>query len=80
MPDLDLLIEAKGSVTRENMRMALGQLIDYNRFVRAEYRAVLVPSRPRPDLIELAETAGQAIIWPQGTGYKCSTAGLLPSA
>lgn len=35
VPDLDLLIEAKGSVTRENLRMALGQLLDYNRFVRA---------------------------------------------
>ncbi|MER6732571.1 restriction endonuclease [Streptomyces puniciscabiei] len=80
VPDLDLLIEAKGSVTRENMRMAVGQLIDYNRFVRAKYRAVLVPSKPRADLIELAETAGQAIIWPQGNGYKCSAADLLPHA
>ncbi|WP_217243293.1 restriction endonuclease [Streptomyces sp. AC555_RSS877] len=80
VPDLDVLIEAKGSVTRENMRMALGQLLDYNRFVRAKYQAVLVPSMPRPDLIELAKTAGQAIIWPQGNGYKCSDADLLPSA
>ncbi|MDQ0831545.1 hypothetical protein QF032_003389 [Streptomyces achromogenes] len=79
VPDLDLLIEAKGSVTRENMRMALGQLLDYNRFVRAKYQAVLVPSKPRPDLAELAKAAGQAIIWPQGNGYKCSDADLLPS-
>ncbi|KUL69967.1 MULTISPECIES: hypothetical protein [unclassified Streptomyces] len=78
--DLDVLIEAKGSVTRENMRMALGQLIDYNRFVRAKYQAVLVPSKPRPDLIELANAAGQAIIWPQGNGYKCSDADLLAHA
>ncbi|MEU1801801.1 restriction endonuclease [Streptomyces sp. NPDC019937] len=80
VPDLDLLIEAKGSVTRENMRMALGQLLDYNRFVRAKYQAVLVPSRPRADLIELATAAGQAVIWPHGSGYKCSQADLLPSA
>ncbi|MFG3130709.1 restriction endonuclease [Streptomyces tendae] len=78
VPDLDVLIEAKGSVTRENMRMALGQLIDYNRFVGAKYQAVLVPSKPRPDLIMLANAAGQAIIWPQGNGYKCSDADLLP--
>lgn len=78
VPDLDLLIEAKGSVTRENMRMALGQLIDYNRFVRAKYRAVLVPSKPRPDLAELAKSAGQAVIWPEGKGYKCSEVDLLP--
>jgi hypothetical protein len=80
VPDLDVLIEAKGSVTRENMRMALGQLIDYNRFVRARHQAVLVPSKPRADLIELANAAGQAIIWPHGNGYKCSDADLLPHA
>ncbi|MFF5405309.1 restriction endonuclease [Streptomyces misionensis] len=80
VPDLDVLIEAKGSVTRENMRMALGQLIDYNRFVRARYQAILVPSRPRADLLELANAAGQAVIWPQGNGYKCSDADLLPHA
>ncbi|WP_030857255.1 hypothetical protein [Streptomyces sp. NRRL S-37] len=80
VPDLDLLIEAKGSVTRENMRMALGQLLDYNRFVRAKYRAVLVPSKPRADLIGLAETAGQSIIWPEGKSYKCSRPDLLPQA
>lgn len=80
VPDLDVLIEAKGSVTRENMRMALGQLIDYNRFVRARYQAVLVPSKPRADLIQLANAAGQAIIWPHGNGYKCSDADLLPHA
>ncbi|MFJ3400851.1 restriction endonuclease [Streptomyces microflavus] len=79
VPDLDLLIEAKGSVTRENMRMALGQLLDYNRFVRAEYQAVLVPSKPRADLLELAKAARQAIIWPHGRGYKCSEADLLPT-
>lgn len=78
VPDLDLLIEAKGSVTRENVRMALGQLIDYNRFVRAKNRAVLVPSKPRPDLVELVEAAGHLIIWPEGNGYACSDANLLP--
>ncbi|MCL3992947.1 restriction endonuclease [Streptomyces lavenduligriseus] len=80
VPDLDLLIEAKGSVTRENMRMALGQLIDYNRFVGAKHQAILVPSKPRPDLIELVRAAGQVIIWPEGNGYKCSDAHLLPHA
>ncbi|MYR41587.1 restriction endonuclease [Streptomyces sp. SID5910] len=80
VPDLDLLIEAKGSVTRENVRMALGQLIDYNRFVDAKYRAILVPSNPRPDLKDLVKAAGQVIIWPEGNGYKCSDASLLPHA
>lgn len=80
VPDLDLLIEAKGSVTRENVRMALGQLIDYNRFVGAKYQAILVPSKPRPDLIELAKAAGQVFIWPEENGYRCSDPSRLPHA
>ncbi|MFE2532561.1 hypothetical protein [Streptomyces sp. NPDC059371] len=31
--ELGLLAEAKGSVTRENVQMAIGQLADYSRFV-----------------------------------------------
>src|SRR5262245_39269701 len=32
-PQLRLIIEAKGTVTRDALRMALGQLLDYRRFV-----------------------------------------------
>ncbi|MGA5360643.1 restriction endonuclease [Streptomyces purpurascens] len=77
VPDLRLLIEAKGSVTRESLRMAVGQLIDYNRFVGARRSAVLVPSRPRADLVKLVETAGQSIIWPEGKKYECTDPDLL---
>ncbi|MFC9243228.1 restriction endonuclease [Streptomyces sp. NPDC057136] len=78
VPDLGLLVEAKGSVTRENMRMAIGQLADYNRFVNASYTGVLVPSKPREDLLQLFRSLDQAVIWPQGKGFKCSDARLLP--
>jgi hypothetical protein len=78
VPDLDLLIEAKGSVTRENIRMAVGQLIDYNRFVGAKHVAILVPSEPRPDLRQLAEAAALAIIWPRGKSWTSSNNRLLP--
>jgi hypothetical protein len=78
VPDLDLLIEAKGSVTRENIRMAVGQLIDYNRFVDAEHVAILVPSEPRADLKRLAAAANLAIIYPRGRGWTSSDNDLLP--
>lgn len=40
------LIEAKAPVTRESIRMAIGELADYRRFVKPKYVSVLLPSRP----------------------------------
>jgi hypothetical protein len=57
------LIEAKGSVTREAIRMAIGQLADYGRFHTDFKRGVLLPERPRKDLEELLESQGIAVIW-----------------
>ncbi|MFF5314334.1 restriction endonuclease [Streptomyces massasporeus] len=78
VPDLGLLIEAKGSVTRENVRMAIGQLADYSRFLDAPRRAILVPSEPRKDLLDLVTSRGEDFIWPQGKGYFCTDPKLLP--
>ncbi|MFE9372008.1 restriction endonuclease [Streptomyces sp. NPDC006711] len=67
-----LLIEAKATVTREAIRMAIGQLFDYRRFVTPTPDiALLLPSQPRPDLLKLchaAEVAAQ-VIWPEGDTY-----------
>ncbi|MGJ6969250.1 restriction endonuclease [Streptosporangium sp. G11] len=72
--NLKLLVEAKGSVTRENLRMAIGQLADYGRFLPDATRAILLPTRPaRQDLIELAHDQGIVIIWPEGEGYSSSS-------
>jgi hypothetical protein len=61
------LIEAKGTGTRNAVRMAIGQLADYRRFVDLAPRvAVLLPSRPRPDLEALLTTQSVAAIWPEG--------------
>lgn len=59
------LIEAKGSVTRDRLRLAVGQLLDYGRFAGAENHAVLVPSRPRPDLVSYLHHAGVTVIFPE---------------
>ncbi|MFF9196914.1 restriction endonuclease [Streptomyces sp. NPDC014779] len=75
---LGLLLEGKGSVTRENVRMAIGQLADYGRFVDHSARAILLPSKPRSDLIDLAHSQGCVVIWPEGKGYAATDTGLLP--
>ncbi|MEW5539099.1 restriction endonuclease [Streptomyces cyaneofuscatus] len=75
---LGLLIEAKGSVTRENIRMAIGQLADYSRFVDHTIRAILLPSEPREDLLALAKTQDCAVIWPEGKGFTSTNPNALP--
>jgi hypothetical protein len=63
------LIEAKGGVTRDQLRHAVGQLLDYGRFVEAMSRSVLVPTRPRPDLLAYLRAAGINIIYPDAEGW-----------
>jgi hypothetical protein len=64
------LFEAKGSVERGAIRMAIGQLVDYGRFVKPPpRRAVLLPSRPREDLCELLRHAGVELVWQEGKGF-----------
>ncbi|MCZ4095989.1 restriction endonuclease [Streptomyces sp. H39-C1] len=75
---LGLLVEAKGSVTRENVRMAIGQLADYGRFVDHTIRAILLPSKPRQDLLDLAESQGCAVMWPEKKGYGTTKPAVLP--
>jgi hypothetical protein len=65
------LIEAKGSVERGAVRMAIGQLADYSRFVNggAKELAVLLPSPPRQDLLELLKSQGITSIWPANGAF-----------
>jgi len=60
------LVEAKGSVTRDYLRQAVGQLLDYGRFANAASHAVLVPSRPRPDLLAYLLAADVTAVYPDG--------------
>lgn len=63
------VIEAKGTIARPAIRMAIGQLADYVRLVEpAPDRAILVPQQPRPDLLRLADSQSVAVIWPNRTG------------
>ncbi len=77
------LVEAKGSVERNSIRMAIGQLADYKRFVdegKPQHLAVLLPSQPRPDLRELLASQSIELIHPSDGGFEDSTGGTLLSS
>jgi hypothetical protein len=68
--DLNLLVEAKGTGERGSVRMAIGQLADYRRFVDPTPNcAVLLPQRPRPDLLALLDAEGIVAIWQEDSGF-----------
>jgi hypothetical protein len=74
------LVEAKGTVERNSIRMAIGQLADYKRFVQGgqpNHLAVLLPSQPRPDLRQLLASQGIELIYPEDEGFNDSTGGFL---
>ncbi|HWC49765.1 MAG TPA: hypothetical protein VG448_12865 [Solirubrobacterales bacterium] len=63
------VVEAKGSVSRGAIRMAIGQLVDYSRLIDpAPAKVILVPEEPRRDLLDLAESADIGVTWPDGDG------------
>lgn len=57
------LIEAKGEITRDSIRMAIGQLADYGRFLEPSRSAVLLPERPPRDLEDLLGSAEIGVVW-----------------
>jgi hypothetical protein len=67
----DELVEAKADCARESVRMAIGQLADYRRFVN-EHAAckVLLPTEPSEDLIDLLTREGIGILVPDGAGFR----------
>lgn len=68
------VIEAKGSVSRAAVRMAIGQLADYARLVKpAPNRVILLPEPPRADLLAVAASEGIGVAWPDGEGDFVST-------
>lgn len=75
----ELLVEAKGTVERNSIRMAVGQLADYRRLLepRPKHVAVLVPSEPRRDLCDLLLSQKIDWIFPTESGFEDSTGGAL---
>lgn len=66
-----LLIEAKNSDNRQNIRSAIGQLYDYRRFHDPTPKlAVLLPYPPAQDRRDLLASAGIEALWPHGDGFR----------
>jgi hypothetical protein len=76
-----VLVEAKGSGERSSIRMAIGQLADYSRFLDhgPEHLAVLLPREPRQDLRDLLFGQGIDVIYPNASGFSDSSGGALVS-
>jgi len=68
-PSCNLLVEAKGTIERGAIRTAIGQLFDYRRFLPNPKLAVLLPMRPRADLVNLLLTSGVDIYWKTADGF-----------
>jgi hypothetical protein len=67
------LIEAKGSTTREAIRMAIGQLFDYQRFIDPPPSlAILTPTKPRSDLRDLCAALAIQNIWRGEHGFEAT--------
>lgn len=62
------LVEAKQASTREHIRTAIGQILDYQRYWKAKHRAVLLPDRPAEDLLRLLDSVAVKAIWRDGKG------------
>jgi hypothetical protein len=63
-PSQALLIEAKASSAREHVRMAIGQLLDYGRYLSPQVsKCVLTPTRPSEDMLALLTSLQIGSAW-----------------
>jgi hypothetical protein len=70
------LIEAKAGTGRGDIRMAIGQLADYRRYVpEAKHCGVLLEAAPHPDLLAPLHSQKIAAIWRSGYGFADSAGG-----
>jgi hypothetical protein len=68
----NVLYEAKGQASREHVRMAIGQLLDYRRHINVPpglRLAVLLPGEPTADVRELLDTEGIALVTQTNDGF-----------
>ncbi len=67
------IVEAKGSISRPAIRMAIGQLADYARLLDpSPAKTILLPEQPRPDLAQLAASQAISLVWRDERGRFCS--------
>lgn len=71
-----VLYEAKADADRMSVRLALGQVLDYGRYVQGTKLAVLLPRMPSADLIELLKNYLIGCVVESGPGQFTDTTGL----
>src|SRR5262249_41223713 len=63
------LVEAKASARRADVRMGIGQLADYRRFLEAPRCVLLLPQAPSDDLLDLLRVEGIGLLVPDGEEF-----------
>jgi hypothetical protein len=67
------LIEAKSSASREHIRMAVGQLLDYAFQGREKFadphKAILLPTEPPSDIVHWLDSLGIKVIWYENAAF-----------
>ena len=67
----NVLFEAKGVATRDAIRRAIGQLLDYRRHIPTDPSlAVLLPARPADDLVDLLDSLNIACVYAAEGGFR----------
>lgn len=74
IPSSRMLVEAKASSARESIRMAIGQLLDYVRYIEGpSTTCVLVPTRPAADMLSLLLSLDISCVWPDGGSFSAQS-------
>lgn len=69
-PGSNRLIEAKATASRENVRYAIGQLLDYRRYIDPRPSlALLVGNEPAQDMLRLLKELQITAIWQEGKTF-----------
>ena len=71
-----VLYEAKADADRMSVRLALGQVLDYGRYVQGTELAVLLPGMPSADLVELLRNYLIGCVVESGPGQFTDATGL----
>ena len=71
-----VLYEAKADADRMSVRLALGQVLDYGRYVQGTKLAVLLPGMPSPDLVVLLKHYLIGCVVESGPGQFTDATGL----
>jgi hypothetical protein len=72
------LFEAKASASRESIRAAIGQLLDYARWIEPRPRlCALLPTEAPSDMVTLLESLSIGVAWAGGSGFVVRPESLL---